>query len=258
MNENFSQVEKQLNKKLDELFNKWYKVLEKNGATKDDLELWCTDGFFPGYLKQKTRVLIVGRESRYLGGYSYTEKLLEGFSKNAIGVANGRTKTVNQHPMHSKAFYLVYGLNNNFIPYSQMPKASEMLEDFGTEKGISYAFMNLSKFSNESDNYQTNYVNLNRFIDLSKNSENLFWKEIELLNPDVILTMNFQRYNIDKIVLQDMLEDVDSNDDVHMYTIRRESKPIMLFDLWHFSAVKKFDKYYYTPLKEMLEKHLVI
>ena len=259
MNKIFSKEEQQLNLKLEELFNKWYNVLEKNGATKEELELWCYDGFFPGYLKQKTRVLIIGRECRGLGGESFIEMMLEGFSKNEIGVKNGRTMTINQHPMHSKAFYLVYGLNNNFIPYTQMPWASEMLEYFGTEKGISYAFMNISKFSNESDNYKTNYVNVNRFIELSKSAENLFWEEIELLNPDVILTMNLQ----DKIQeLAPNVESIDADDDVHMYEIGCKSKKIKLYDLWHFSGPKKkknkkkiIEGYYYTPLKEMMIQH---
>lgn len=52
--------------------------------------------------------------------------------------------------------------------------------------------MNLSKFSNESGQWVADGELINHFIDLSlKSKENFFGSEIDLLNPDIIIGMNF-------------------------------------------------------------------
>ena len=247
--------EKVLKRKLDSLFQTWDERMRKNGATEEEISYWCSDGFYPGYSLQKVKVLFIGREPRYLADYNFIEITYEGIKKNEIRVKN-KTLTVSQHPYFSKLFYITYGVNNNLC--EKIPSASEMITSFGNEDGISYAYMNLSKFSNEDDGYATNWKNVNRFLALSEGEENLCNKEIQLLNPDIIITMNFGNWRVKKylgVIANDYGRDEKGN--IHKYELQVGEKTIPLFDMWHFSAPgKDFEECYYLPLRKFLEKNI--
>lgn len=74
------------------------------------------------------------------------EVLLESFKKNQIG-----NKHINSSSFYSMMFYIAYAVNKNVYSWSNIPYASELSNTFALEIGISYAVMNLSKFSNQSE-----------------------------------------------------------------------------------------------------------
>jgi hypothetical protein len=107
---------------------------------------FCSDGFFPCYYSQKRKILFLARETVDLSGMDYMEILFEAYKNNNIG---GRT--LDQHTFHHRMYYLAYGiLKGGGIPYRDVPYASELAKDFGTPAGISFAFMELSKYSNDN------------------------------------------------------------------------------------------------------------
>jgi hypothetical protein len=100
------------------------------------------DGFFPGYLNQRKRVLFIGKESRTLCGSNYIEEIYEAYKVNRIGKL-----TLNQYAFHRRMFKIAYSIQHRETSFEKIPPASELIDSFGTEK-LSYALMNISKFSN--------------------------------------------------------------------------------------------------------------
>ena len=163
---------------------------------------------------------------------------------------------LNRANTHNRMFYITYGLLHQpeCKCYHDMPRASEIADDFATNKGVSFAFMNLSKFSNESGGWKSDWNLINRFVLASKNEKcNFYNKEIELLDPDVIITMNF---GAEKIEVLGEYSDYLYGEDVSSYNLKvGDDKEIPLFDMWHFAAVRKnFDKSYYSPLIDRIKQ----
>lgn len=60
--------------------------------------------------------------------------------------------------------YIAYGLIKNEKSYGDIPWANTIADTFGTDEGISFAFINISKFSNESKNWQSDYDLISKFL----------------------------------------------------------------------------------------------
>ena len=85
-------------------------------------------------------------------------------------------------------FYITYGVNNGFPAYSDVPYATELAETFATRDGISFAFMNLSKISNEEKSWQTKWGRVDASLKVSEASVCLEEREVEILRPDVVIS----------------------------------------------------------------------
>lgn len=139
-------------------------------------------------------------------------------------------------------------INRNFPEYKDLPWAQEIGADFGNEGGISFAFMNISKFSNESGLWQADIPLIQKFLGLTKClNTNYFEKEIELINPDLIIGMNLKSWYgcIGKIngPLKNFGGCVD------YYQLHTQYNQYPLLGSWHFSAPKKrAEKDYYIPI----------
>lgn len=172
-----------------------------------------SDGFYPYYTHQKVKILFVAKEALGIGGEDYIEVLLQGiqandprgqrsWNKEHPNESYFRVITNNSDPLLSKMLYCTYGLNNGYCRYTDMPWASDMGQNlFGRKEGInnnlgkpglSYAFINYSKFDNPSEvSYAADSRRIQTYADMVQQSGlNWFAKQISLLDPDVIIEMN--------------------------------------------------------------------
>lgn len=181
---NYPNEELSLKQAINELNRDWYSCICKNSVS-DLSSLYVSDGFYPYYTHQKIKILFIGKESLEVSG-DYIEELFKAIKLGKIG-----DKTLNEHKFHALMLYVVYGLQHNCLDYNNIPCATEISKNFATPNGISYAFMNLSKFSNESGHWISDDALIDSFLRISSMSpENYFAKEIEILNPDLIIGMN--------------------------------------------------------------------
>lgn len=232
-------------KELGNLFKKWSKIARKIEFVKnysaDDIVF---DGFYPFYFKQKIKILFIGREALGMTGSNYINTIYQAYKKNYIG-----NKTLDSYKFHNLMFYIAYGLNNNCNSWSKIPYASEIANSFGISGGLSFAFMNLSKFSNESANWKADWELIDNFVDsFSKDSDNLFSEEIDILEPDLIITMNLEN----RISKLGEVEVIKYGDKLSKYYLKTEKGKYLLFDTFHFSALSKNPEkdYYNVILKE--------
>lgn len=208
----------------------------------DDIIL---DGFYPNYTQQKVKILFIGREALSVKG-SYIETLYEAYKDNDIG-----SKSLDAHQFHRIMFYLAYAINNELPEWDNIPYASKIADTFAEENGLSFAFINLSKLSNDSEDWHKDEKLIKSYIERVKESgKNYFLEQIKILNPDMIISANIDPKHLGEIVSEDT-----SNKDVYVYKLNCEGKEIPIFNMWHFSAPSKSDfTHYYKPIKEILKK----
>ncbi len=248
----YPESEKEKLRQLETLFKKWYKVFQgkkfNNNYKADDMVF---DGFFPYYFSQKRKILFIGRESLWITGYNYISYLFNEYKKKYIG-----DQHINNNLFHRRMMYVVYGLNNSFVKFQKIPFADEIAEQFGTSTGMSYAVMNISKFSNESENWNSDLelIDSSFAASLSKD-ENFILEEIDILEPDIVITMNLG--TIDKMSAFGKLNELFRSDQVYAYKFDTQSKDnILLLDTFHFSAPRKADENdYYLPIIDAVKKY---
>jgi hypothetical protein len=235
--------------KLNSIFHEWHSVaLHKcfpYERTPDDMVL---DGFFPNYLMQKCKVLFIGQESLELTGSNYIDQLHRMYTIDKA--INGRP--LNQCKIHKLMLKIAYGLNNNCCDWDNIPQATEIAETFATEQGISFAFMNLSKLSNDSGDSDVDWPLIDGFIEAFKDSQiNYFAKQIDTIYPDIILTMNLE----ERLKTFGNLSVIKYGETASYYTLHVNNKEYFLIDLYHFSARNKPDQdCYYEPVLKGINK----
>ena len=250
----FSEGEKAVNRQLNCLFDQWSKELGRlwDGYNAD---YFVTDGFFPAYHQQRPRVLFIGREVLDIMGQSYINIFLQAFKQNLVG---GKTlnKSLNRHSFYRRIFKITYGLTHGCPDWKDIPPASVMADTFGTPEGISFAFMNLSKLSHEyADNpaWKADMTLMDSFVQkTSECGQNYFQREIEILDPDIIITMNLEQW---LSALGTIHQRESLSPDVAMYALELPKRAIPLLDCWHFSAIKRDLDNFYRPVCEAC-KHL--
>ena len=184
--------EKEKNDELMRLFDEWISQLSKNKELIDNgngmcapSECFAKDGFFPGYFspENKKKVLFIGRETRNIGGYDFRDTSKD-FFKN---------KSCNKNNWWRRILYIVYGIQHGGkIAFSDIPQANEIMKEMLKKNSFGFAVMNVSKFSNDSDtDWQTNTSLVDRFLkDSELEKTNFFQREMEILEPDIIITAN--------------------------------------------------------------------
>ncbi len=236
--------------------------LEKVASSEKEKALvnkqFVSDGFFPYYTKQKIKILFLGKESLGLGGLDYVDTMM-----NAVKTNNPRARgskwTNNKDPFWSKILYTAYGLNNGFCDCKDMPRASEIgLHRFAVDGGISFAVMNFSKFDNYNPRkpYSADYKTMWKYREMvERTGRNWYEEQIDLLNPDVIISMNIANFVLKafKIDSWNSLFDNDSNSPgipyVNIGYLPVKGRKIPLINTKHFSYPgKSFKKYYYVPI----------
>lgn len=210
--------------------------------------LFTTDGFYPYYTHQPVKVLFVGREGIGLAGCDYIESLYHAYKQNRIG-----NKSVNRYSFHRRMLYMLYGIQRGFPEWKDIPTAQHIAQNFATPYGVSCAFLNLSKTSNEREHWNTDWQALQ--VSLEK-GEPYLKKEIALLNPDLIISSNVglntafcKKPELVSKHPEDLL-------DVHVCELN--GRQIYWFNTFHFSAVGRgrgnkgltdFDSFY-APIRD--------
>jgi hypothetical protein len=249
----YSEDEKRLLLKLESLFRDWYdffKTFEQpvTGIFNEYFaESMCFDGFYPGYLKAKTRIMFIGRESIGLSGENYTENLYNAYSENSIS-----DKSLNQSLFHRRIFYLVWSILNGEADYPSVPYAKDMLNDFQSGK-LGFSLINLSKFSNEEGKYNACWPLINKSVELSTKGRNLIREEIEILNPDLIFSMNLEPYLKFFGELTPLHSDAISSSEIKAYKLMVAGRNVLLLDTFHFSAVMKEKETFFDPIVKTLK-----
>lgn len=234
--------------KVQQLMAEW----QQNSAD----ECFTTDGFYPYYTHRPVKVLFVGREGIGLAGCNYIETLFHAYTQNRIGC-----KSVNAHAFHRRLLYMLYGIQHGFPEWSDIPSAHLIARDFATPSGISCAFLNLSKTSNESGNWATDWQALQS--SLAKGLPFLK-KELTLLNPDLIISSNVGLNEVFTPAPQLLSRHPEGLLDAHRCELN--GRTVYWFNMFHFSAFSRgrgnpgLDDYlsFYEPLKNAFKAHFPI
>lgn len=243
----FTENEKELNCSLDSLFSEWV-ARASNCILPDNYQ--ATDlvfeGFYPYYLSQPKKILFIGRESLGISGDNYIDTLYYHYKNHHIGNVH-----INSHVTHRRLLKIGYGLIKNISSYSEIPDADIIADDFATPDGTSFAFMNLSKFSNESESFLSDWNLINQFIMIFKEHE-YSSKQIEIMDPDLIISMNLEN-KLDSLGKNDL---IDCSETVAYRKLTIGEKMYNTLDTFHFSAYNKIDELdFYKPILEMCKKH---
>lgn len=256
----FSDEERQLKGKLDVLFKEW-----KKSVGEPENCWFVPDGFYPNYLSQRPRILYIGRDSYCLygtddenGEKTYIEKFIRQYVEGVMD----KGRSIDRIKFHKMLIKVAYGLIHERT-WRKIPHASEICAGGRVFEKMSFAFMNLCKWSHDWSNeksgddstgWAADWGSINRFVDLSVTEKrNFIFEEIGLLEPDVIIAMNFGKERIQQLF--DVGEPIEKRADCYVYPLTI-SKKCLLLDPWHFSATNKSeDKNIYAPLSRMSKKY---
>ena len=249
----YTEREQEMNRRLNELFEEWYACV-KAGAEgpfkgRFDPAWFVTDGFYPRYTEQKPKILFIGREAHGIGGGSYIDVLHKCYRTNYIG-----ERHINKYQFHYRQFYIAYGLTNHYPSFEALPQASELTPNFATPGGLSFAFMNFSKLSNETANpTRLNRPIVESFLECSRASgENFFNREIAIIEPDLIIAARLFPEWLDSGCLGELKKMPPVNEYVNCYLLKVKDQEIPLLNPFHFSAIKKDKEHFYDPIVESL------
>lgn len=258
----YSDFEKQKNKELESLFSDWIKQLSKNKEPIDNgnknkttpKACFAKDGFFPGYFDEDNlKVCFIGRETRKIGGYDFRDTTKEFFEVDFS----------NQNNWWRRILYIMYGIDHQGkYTYEKIKPAFEILQDMQKTNKYRFAVINISKFSNDHpNNWESNTTLIDRFIkDSELDKRNFFNEELEILDPDVIITANLWNGLIKEEYMNLCLPSDNFSpckymkDGVAQYgDYKLNGKIIKFIDLYHFSTPGKSDKdCYYNPVMKVL------
>lgn len=220
---------------IDNLMGRW------RAALPEDLrERFVPDGFYPNYTHQRNRILFIGREAYWMKGNDYIDL----FDKEyRCGGNLGR--------FHRDILNVAWGILNRIPRWQDIPEAEDIAKHYGKpaeEGGVSFAFMNANKCSNEDSGTATNWEEMGRFLEVSMP---FIREEIALLRPDIVISMNL---NDNKTYYEGLgqryLFHTGAKGDV---AVHRLPDGTLFLDVWHFSAWKKdSDTQRYTPVVEAL------
>ncbi|MCB5226639.1 hypothetical protein JAO78_007390 [Alishewanella sp. 16-MA] len=238
---NFPDFEQAQLSSLNRLFSTWHEDATQISFDADkSADDMVFDGFFPYFSAQTCKILFIGRESLGLTGEHYLDLMHHCYKTGKIG-----EKGLNQSQFHALMLRIAYGLNHNCCSWDDIPAASEIAKTFATADGMSFAFMNLSKFSNESDDYQADWQLIDSFINsFAKEKENYFTKQIEIINPDIIVTMNLEK----RLKALGELSLLEYTPNAAYLRLKCAGRDVLLMDLHHFSAVKVREETFYRPI----------
>lgn len=236
--------ENEKQKSIDSLMLEW-----KNSFSEKSRELFVNDGFYPYYFAQKTKILFMGKESLEMAGGNYIDELSECYakSKKVGGIP------LNSYAFHRRILYLAYGILNkksSLEDFNAMPTADKIGDGFATENGISFAFMNISKVSNET----TICADMEIIKKRAEDNKKFIRREIDILEPDIIISGNIGH------ILAPMFDNFEVverlGEDVCVHKVKLNGREILYLDCWHFSYPKKFDfENFYSPVCSAVKKY---
>ncbi len=237
---------------LIELFDDWQAAM-REALPPDEKHLadgFVWDGFYPYYFSQPTKILFVGRESLGLAHSDYLDVILNCYRKEKqIGITGGSRK-LNAALYHARMLHISYGVIHGFINWGEIPWAEKIGDTFASENGISFAMLNLSKLSNPSaEQSSANWGLINSAVTASGD---FLRREVEILDPDVVVTMNSGNYlsslgDVKTVEGRDLDRSV-SAEPGDKYLLTSGASSSFLINTWHFSARKRNVEDFYEPI----------
>jgi hypothetical protein len=216
-------------------------------------------------ISKKKKILFIGREAAGISNADFIEVILRGYRENSVG---GRTLDQVQNSFHNRMMYITWGiLHGGTVPYQEVPWASEIGKTFGTPEGISFAFMEISKYSDDSEDAHSRRDEelMTAFLKDSQLEErNFVREELDILDPDLVITMNLWMAGIDHDLLELALGEIPTVDaetyqpEACLYTITINNKAVPLIDLFHFSARKDTEKDFYSLVMSILKGRRIL
>ena len=205
------------------------------------------DGFYPYYFAQKVRILFIGREARDISGCNYIDVLFPAYhEKKRIG-----NQPLNKSKFHYRMLCIAYGILKGMPAWKDIPYATEIGDGFGTADGISFAFMNVSKLSKETEGWTSDWGVINSAHALSTQSRNFNQEEIAILEPHVIITMHLG----DRIGSFGALTPIQSSNQTRSFWLEIGGHRALLIDTWHLSAPYKNDlRDFYDPICDAVRR----
>lgn len=200
---------------LDSLLDEW----EKHPLNDD----FTYDGFYPFYFHQPIRILFIGRAAYDMAGCDYIQ--------THYAIYRGE-KSFGNRAFHRRIFYMLHAVLEGFDNWGDVPTAHSYAREFASAGHVSFAFMNLSKISNETGKRKTQWKVLHAFVERSVAE---IRKEIEILDPDLIITANITLHNVlDKLQIIHREED----DVLDVYRAQLNGRNIHVFNTYHWSDLK--------------------
>lgn len=180
--------------KHETLFGAWQQHFTDNNSElakhEDDADGMVFDGFYPHYFASgKKRVLFIGWEAVDMWGCNYIEALHRVYHSEPKRIGN---RNLDSHKFSYRLLCIAYGILNGMPEWKDIPDASEIGNTVGEANGLSFAFMNISKMSNESGSSTANWPLINMAYALSTNGHNFIREQVAILDPEIIITMNLR------------------------------------------------------------------
>lgn len=248
----YPETEIELTQRVGELMKTWHEHFE--GSSSHELRAMANDfvpdGFYPYYSTQPRKILFIGREARGIGGGNYLEELCHAYqTAKMIG-----KRHLNQSRFHYRLLYIAWGLLRGCPAWRTIPFADKIGDTFATERGISFAFMNISKISNERDDSEkAHWPTLLQAVEASSDMQNFICDEIAMLAPDIVIAMNLEGICLEALGKRSKLDAISG---VDAYDLCSNGHQALLLNAWHFSATRKNDvEDYYDPICILANRH---
>lgn len=173
--------------------------------------------------------------------------LLEAYRKKRID-----SRHLDNDRFHSRMIHIAYGLNHGRRSWQEIPNASDIADTIGKKGGLSFAFMNISKLTNESMHFASNHAAINMAYTHSIQGRNFIQEEVSILDPEIIITMNLG----EKIFSLGHLDEFHSSSEAEAYKLSCDGKERLLINTWHFSWWGRGDvEGYYDPICEAVRRY---
>lgn len=255
----YSMEEQKLISGLDKLFVEWEERLFEKWDNPN--EMFVRDGFIPGYLKSKKKVLFIGRDSYDVWDGCWIGNVFELYS---TGWSWG--KWIDQIAFHKRMIKVAYSLGYCDAVYPEwecIPRARDLIQNEILMKKYGFAFMNLGKIGHGSESAvgtNADWKLIHKSVDISTGgSRNYIAEEINLLDPDIIISMNLSANKlVFELAFDGRLCEIDKNVDCNVYGYKiNGEKRIPLLDVWHFSGSSGGQEgyYYYDVILKGLYKY---
>lgn len=248
-----SKADKTIYEKLEILFSDWKKCLSKNLDSTTVKTLWNSDGIFPGYSKSKFKILFIGRENRtdYVNSADF-KKIGQNLTFQKINEWRA-DDLPNRSQYWKRIVRIVYGTKNEGkIPLENVPEPNEVLKEMCEKNDYGFAHIEISKFANPSEDGGTSDVKTIRTF-LENTDLTFISKEIEIINPDLIITLNLWD---NSLKIQNYLSEIFTNcklsnesEKGKLYKTTINNKVYNIMDIYHLTAHKTNEEYYNPIMK---------
>ena len=252
--------------KLETLYGAWNQHFTDNNSElakhEDDADGMVFDGFYPHYFaSSKRRVLFIGRETVDMRSSNYIEALHRVYHSEPKRI---RKRNLDSHKFTYRLLCIAYGIVNGMPEWKDIPEASEIGDTVGEATGLSFAYMNISKMSNQSGkSTPANWPLINAAFALSiqgPHGRNFIREEIAILDPHIIVTMNLPDAMVDSLA-EGGCEFRHESKRAKSFCLNINGQDRQLIDIWHFSAPRAAghrlddNEDFYTPICDTIRRN---